>query len=170
MNLTYYRDRLSHQAETIARLTEGIDTTQARWRPTPEDWSLLEVVNHLYDEETEDFRIRLQLTLNDPLGAWPPNDPEQKVIARDYNSRELGASLENFLDERTVSLEWLRGLEGAEWNRAHRRPDNSALSAGDLLVSWVAHDLLHIRQLTELHFQYQRNLAQPYTVDYAGDW
>lgn len=171
MNLAYYRERLTHQAETIARLIEGIDNQQARWRPSPQAWSILEVINHLVDEEIEDFRIRLQMTLDDPLGPWLPNDPERKVKERNYNRRELNASLENFLDERTVSIEWLRGMEGAEWHHQHQLPDDDGvLSAGDLLVSWVAHDLLHIRQLTELHFLYQRKLAQPYSVDYAGDW
>jgi hypothetical protein len=161
---------LTNQAEAIARLVQGVDVTQARWKPTPRDWSILEVVNHLYDEEIEDFRIRLQITLRDPQEAWPPNDPMRKVTERDYNSREIGASLENFLDERTVSLEWLRSLDEPNWGNEHAMPNAGALRAGDLLAAWVAHDLLHLRQLVELHFYHQRQFAQPYGVDYAGDW
>lgn len=170
MNISYYLRRLTTQAEAIARLVEGVEIEQARWRPAPDAWSILEVINHLYDEEIEDFRIRLQLTLQDPTIAWPPNDPERKVTARDYNSRDLAASLENFLDERTVSLEWLRSLQGAKWENERTIPAVGSLRAGDLLTSWVAHDLLHLRQLIELHFYYQRQLAQPYSVEYAGDW
>ena len=170
MNLTYYMRRLTTQAEAIARLVEGVDAEQARWRPTPSDWSIVEVINHLYDEEIEDFRIRVQITLRDPNEAWPPNDPQGNVTARDYNSRDLAASLENFLDERTVSLEWLRVLQTPAWANKHVVSDVRSLRAGDLLASWVAHDLLHLRQLVELHFHYQRQLAQPYGVDYAGEW
>jgi hypothetical protein len=170
MDLNHYLGRLTHQAEAIARLVEGVDATQARWRPSPNEWSILEVVNHLVDEEIEDFRLRLQMTLRDPNEKWPLNDPEAKVIERDYNSRDLGESLENFLDERTISLEWLRSLDGPQWENEYVIPDVGSLSAGDLLVSWVAHDLLHLRQLVELHFYYQRQLTHPYHVDYAGDW
>lgn len=170
MNLPYYLLRMTHQAEAIARLVEGVDLAQARWKPTPDDWSILEVINHLYDEEIEDFRIRLQITLRDPNEVWPSNDPMRKVTERDYNSRDLGASLENFLDERTVSLEWLRGLEVPAWDNEHKIPGIGFLRAGDILAAWVAHDLLHLRQLVELHFYYQRQLAEPYSVDYAGDW
>jgi hypothetical protein len=44
------------------------------------------------------------------------------------------------------------------------------LSAGDMLMSWVAHDLLHLRQLVELHYAYHKQQAQPYDIGYAGDW
>ena len=170
MNLPYYLHRLTTQAEAIARLTQGVDIPQAIWRPTPDAWSMVEVINHLYDEEIEDFRIRLQLTLDDPTQAWPPNDPVQKVIERDYNSRDLGASLENFLDERTVSLEWLRSVPSPNWENEHGIPDVGSLRAGDILAAWVAHDLLHLRQLIELHYAHQQQAAQPYSVAYAGGW
>jgi hypothetical protein len=167
--MAYYLVRLTHQAEAIARLAEGIDDTQARWRPSPNEWSILETVNHLYDEEIEDFRIRLQLVLRDPQEEFPPNDPVRNVTERAYNSRNLNESLENFLDERTVSLEWLRTLDEPQWENTKATPWRN-LRAGDILTSWVAHDLLHLRQLIEIHFAYQRQLAQPYSVDYAGDW
>jgi hypothetical protein len=170
MNLPYYLQALTHQAEAVARLVAGVEMAQARWKPAAGEWSILEVVNHLYDEEVEDFRVRMQITLRDPSEAWPANDPVHKVTARRYNERDLSDSLENFLDERTVSLEWLRGLESPQWDHEHVIPKVGSLRAGDLLTSWVAHDLLHLRQLVELHFYYQRHLARPYSVDYAGDW
>jgi hypothetical protein len=170
MELHVYLARLTHQAEAIARLVEGVAADHARWKPAPEAWSILEVINHLYDEEIEDFRLRLQITLRDPNEAWPRIDPVGNVTARSYNTRDLGASLENFLDERTVSLEWLRSLENPDWAKAHRTTSGRMVSAGDLLISWVAHDLLHLRQLVELQYLYQRHVAPPYDVGYAGDW
>ena len=44
------------------------------------------------------------------------------------------------------------------------------LHAGDVLASWVAHDLLHIRQLARLHSQRVGELAAPVSIGYAGDW
>ena len=44
------------------------------------------------------------------------------------------------------------------------------LTAGDLLASWAAHDLLHLRQLNELRYAYLIQVAAPYSVRYAGDW
>jgi hypothetical protein len=33
-----------------------------------------------------------------------------------------------------------------------------------------AHDLLHLRQLIELHWAYTQRATQPYQTRYAGDW
>jgi hypothetical protein len=39
-----------------------------------------------------------------------------------------------------------------------------------MFTSWVAHDLLHLRQLVELQRQYLEEQVPPYKLDYAGDW
>ncbi len=38
-----------------------------------------------------------------------------------------------------------------------------------MLASWVAHDMLHIRQLAELHRQWLISSGKA-DVRYAGDW
>jgi hypothetical protein len=42
-------------AKRIEALASQVSDEQARWKPDSESWSLLEVVNHLYDEEMLDF-------------------------------------------------------------------------------------------------------------------
>lgn len=162
--------RLEAGAAAIAALARGVDATQAIWRPNPSDWSILEVVNHLYDEEREDFRLRIDLTLHQPETPLPPINPEGWVIERRYNERDLSESLANFLEERHRSLEWLLDLSAETWEREVNHPQLGGLRAGDLLVSWAAHDMLHIRQLNELHYAYLRSQSAPYTPDYAGRW
>ncbi len=156
-------------AERIRLLATSVSDEQARWRPDPDSWSLLEVVNHLYDEEREDFRVRLDYILHRPGDSWPPIDPQGWVTARDYNSRDLAESLENFLAERRKSLEWLEGLGEPDWEAKVEDP-RGVMRAGDMYSAWVAHDGLHLRQLVELHYLYWRAQAQPYDVGYAGDW
>ena len=56
--------RFSANAAPIAALARGVTDAQARWKLSPEQWSILEVINHLYDEERQDFRTRLDLTLH----------------------------------------------------------------------------------------------------------
>lgn len=68
--------RLSANVATFEHLLAGVSPDQARWKPDPLQWSILEVVNHLADEEVEDFRQRLELTLRDPKAEWPPIDPQ----------------------------------------------------------------------------------------------
>lgn len=169
MNLTEIVARLDGQARTIHSLAVSVPPAQAVWRPDPESWSILEVINHLYDEEREDFRSHVNTLLHDPQGEWHPIDPQGWVTGRAYNQRELGASLEQFMLERQQSLTWLRGLASPDWEQGRQAPWG-LLRAGDVMAAWAAHDLLHIRQLVELHWAYGQLQSQPYDARYAGDW
>jgi uncharacterized damage-inducible protein DinB len=170
MNLDYFITRLSANKQVFASLLDGISDEQARWKPAPDKWSMLEVVNHLYDEERDDFRTRLDLTLHDPKRPWLPTDPPGWVIEREYNKRDPAESLRNFVQERDRTIEWLRTLPSPDWTSSHLHPSGFTLSAGDLLASWLAHDLLHIRQLARLHYHYITVVAPACNVAYAGEW
>ena len=149
-------------------LFQGISDKQARWKPRKDKWSILEVVNHLYDEEIEDFKKRLGLTLNRPDAQWPPIDPEKWVVQRDYNKRSLVESLSNFLNERESSLLWLHGLRSPDWQATHSHPKMGPMPAELILANWLAHDLFHIRQLNDLHFAWLKRTVAPVSLDYSG--
>jgi hypothetical protein len=170
MNLPAVISQLEAGATTIAALTRAVSPEQASWRPSPDAWSIVEVINHLYDEEREDFRLRVRLPLLEPDQPIPAIDPQAWVTDREYNSRDLSESLANFLDERRSSIQWLRQLGDERWDTHLNHPHLSDLSAGDILYSWAAHDLLHIRQLNELHYAYLAREAAGYIIGYAGDW
>jgi hypothetical protein len=157
---------LARNAEIVARLAACPDE-QARWRPAPDKWSVLEVVNHLLDEEREDFRLRLDLLLHDPTREWPPIDPQGWVTQRGYNDCDPAESLAAFLAERRSSLQWLADLRAPDWSTS-RIHEAGEIRAGDLLSAWLRHDLLHIRQLINLHAEHERARAQPFRPDYAG--
>ena len=76
MNAPALIDRLEMNAGIIKQLFDGVSQEQAGWRSVPDKWSLLDVAAHLLDEEREDFRVRLKLTLEDPSIQWPRINPE----------------------------------------------------------------------------------------------
>lgn len=168
-NLTYYLQRLSGNASVFENLARGLSLEQARWKPSPEKWSLLEVVNHLYDEERDDFRARLDSLLHHPERKWPPIDPQEWALARRYNERELDESLSRFLEERRKSIAWLKELKEPRLDNEYEHTQG-IISAGDLLASWLAHDFLHIRQLARLQWQYLNYICPPFKTAYAGEW
>jgi hypothetical protein len=169
MDLNSFTNQMANQAGIIHSLTLGVSPEQARWKPDPQTWSILEVINHLADEERADFRVRLDLILYHPQQPWPPINPQGWVTERLYNQRDLAQSLDDFLQERRKSLVWLRGLDAPDWQASVTSPFGK-LSAGDIFSAWVAHDLLHLRQLVELHWACTLQSAQPYQVNYAGEW
>jgi hypothetical protein len=163
-------DRLEHSGRTLRSLLTGRSAEDATWHAPPGKWSILEVACHLLDEEREDFRQRLRLVLEDPNAPWPPIDPEGWVLARDYASRDLDTVVASFVVERDESVRWLRSLENPAWDRERVHPRMGSLRAGDLLAAWLAHDLLHIRQLVALDFALTTRAMAPFSTEYAGRW
>jgi hypothetical protein len=169
MDMESLSAKMAENATRIRALVRGVSGQQARWKPDPASWSILEVVNHLLDEERQDFRVRLDYTFHRPGEPWPPIDPEGWVTERQYNQTDLETSLDAFLAEREASLAWLKDLPAPNWQATYEAPWGP-IPAGDLFASWVAHDLLHMRQLVELHWAYTTAELGPYRVDYAGVW
>lgn len=160
--------RFSDNGNTIVNLVSGLTPEQSRWKPAPSRWSILEVLNHLYDEEREDFRKRIELLLKNPEEPWPSVDPEQWCIERRYNDRDLTESIERFREERRLSVAWLRELDAPNWMASHTHPELGVLRAGDLLLSWLVHDYGHMRQIVRLHYAYTTENAKPFRPDYSG--
>ncbi|MEX2218548.1 MAG: DinB family protein [Phycisphaerales bacterium] len=148
----------------------GLSEADARWKPASGAWSVVEIVNHLVDEEVDDFRRRLELTLRDPKLEWPPNDPEGWARERSYNERALAESVARFLAEREASLAWLSGLGEKDWGTTHTHRVFGSLAAGDLLASWAAHDWLHLRQIAKRRYELAAREPGRFSVDYAGKW
>ena len=84
MDLDCLATQMALNAERIRVLCQGISVEQSRWKPGPDSWSILEVVNHLYDEEREDFRARLDHVLHRAGQPWPAIDPQGWVTAGKY--------------------------------------------------------------------------------------
>lgn len=162
--------RLAQQALTIRTLVEQVTPEQARWKPNADEWSILEVVNHLYDEEREDFRQRIDYLLHKPGEEPPPIDPQGWVTARAYNAQELVPSLQKFLNEREQSVAWLHNLRSPDWSIHYNHPAGFTITAYEFLVNWAAHDLLHLRQLVELHYAWHQRQVAETSLAYAGDW
>ena len=170
MIYNYIIEKLEGNASTFKNLLENISDEQVRWKPSTENWSLLEVTNHLYDEEREDFRQRIKNVLGDPQKSWSPIDPGNWNTEREYNKRDMNDSLNNFLSERIKSVEWLKSLTSPDWKAIHNHPKLGEMSAEKLLVNWLAHDYLHMRQITFLNYSYLSHKAPQINLNYAGDW
>ena len=170
LNTAWVIDRMEANAFVFQGQVLGVRQTQATWKPSADKWSILEVINHVADEEVVDFRTRLQLILEDPAKDWPLIDPERAVVEQKFNQRHLQESLERFLLERKESIDWLKTLSQVDWQITHTGNAGGPLRAGDLLCSWLAHDLIHIRQINRLHYEYQAAMTPEFSSAYAGNW
>lgn len=161
--------QLETQARAILALVDGLTGEDVRWKPASNSWSVLEVLSHLVDEEIYDFRAHLDHILHTPEQPWPEIDPLGWVTSRQYNEGNFDKTRARFETEREKSLTWLSELTSPNWEATVIRSWGT-LSAGDMLAAWLAHDLLHLRQLVELRYLITAAASQPFLLDYAGTW
>ena len=169
MELTQAVEQLRHQGEALLSLCAILNEDQARWQPDMDNWSVLEVMAHLLKEERLDFRRHLGTIFHNSQVIWSQIDPQQWNKEKAQSPTTLEAILLDFKSEREISLTWLNALQNPDWD-ATITFEWGTLSAGDLLASWLAHDLLHLRQLVNLCYLLTARKRHPFDVEYAGQW
>lgn len=167
MELAFTIGQFADNTRVFIELLAGIQEEQYNWRPAPDKWNLKEVLYHLRDEEREDFRPRIQSLLEDPSKPFKPIHPEKWVKGRNYATKEFNRAFNSFMQQRQISMEWLKSLDDPDWTIAYQHEKLGPLSAMLLLENWVAHDLLHIRQIVNIKLAYLDHIASE-PLDYAG--
>ncbi|NNE44255.1 MAG: DinB family protein [Gemmatimonadetes bacterium] len=151
----------------LLHLFQGASADALRIRETETRWSPLEILAHLRDEETTDFRARArraiageELELN--------VDPEAWVTERRYNEMDPGAVYLDFAEERADSCRWLETLTLADLQCSVDHPKIGTLRAGDFIAAWRMHDWLHLRQFARAMAWVTAQQLQGWKVEYAG--
>lgn len=165
-------DRLERFPPVLRAAALCAHPADARWSPSSANWSIIEIARHLLDEEREDFRVRLGLTLAG-LSEWPPIDPAGWAVSRRYHEAELAHTLDEFEKERAASVSWLRSLgrpDQVAWDTTVHHPRFGSATAASLLAAWAAHDALHLRQIAKRLYELACRDGHPHPVDYAGAW
>ena len=170
MNIGYFTMRMARNALAIEEFVKHMDVGQATWKPAPDQWCMLDVICHLYDEERFDFRVRLESVLEDPEKEFPQFNTADWVTEHRYREQDIVEMRALFCREREKSVAWLNSIDDIDWDAAHEHPKLGRMTAGSLLASWLAHDYLHLRQLAGLQYGYLEQLAAPHPLDYAGGW
>ncbi|MDF1810306.1 MAG: DinB family protein [Phycisphaerales bacterium] len=163
-------DRLAGYVKIVESIVQCVHSCDAKWKPDESTWSVLEIVCHLCDEEVEDFRTRVLMTLEQPAEAWPSIDPQGWVLERDYSSRDIKVQVDRFVQLRNDSVEILRALRAPAWSNIHYHPVFGSFQAGQMLACWVDHDALHLRQLAKRLHELAIRDGGNVSTEYAGTW
>jgi hypothetical protein len=137
--------------DTWIRATEGSDT-----------WSPYDVIGHLIHAEHTDWIPRARLILEGQMRPFTPFDRTAQFD--ESKGKSLKELLAEFAAVRRDSLSTLRGLELTDQDLARKgmHPELGSVTLGQLLATWVVHDLDHVTQVA-------RTMAKTYT-DAVGPW
>jgi hypothetical protein len=161
------RGELAKLPPILDALLADLDAAAWRERPAPAEWSPVEIVCHLRDEETEDFGARVRVVVEGG-GAFAPIDPARWAEERRYREADPTEALAAFRARRAASLAFLAGVRGDRLRAAVARPQGGALSGLDLLAAWVTHDRLHLTQLAATLARLGARRWAPLRAEYAG--
>jgi hypothetical protein len=159
--------------EAVAILERTPATLDAMLRGLPEGWisaneggqtwSPFDVVGHLIHGEQTDWVPRAKIILQHGEARAFDKFDRFAQFARS-EGRPLGSLLDEFAALRKENLRELAslGVKDADLARRGRHPELGVVTLGQLLSTWVAHDLDHVVQIS-------RVLARQYT-DAVGPW
>lgn len=167
LNFNFLVNELEGNTDTFGNLLKINNPEQAIWKPSNDKWCLLEIICHLVDEETLDFRERTKSALS--RGTFIPINPVGWVTSKAYIKQDYASKVAEWITERKASVKWLKSLQNPDWNKTLVHDELGEMSAGLFLENWVAHDFIHLRQVTRtkrafLDFMTDDNLT------YAGKW
>ncbi len=129
----------------------------------PDTFSPRDVVGHLIHGEETDWLPRARRILEH--GESLPFEPFDRFAQRGrYDGWTIAALLDHFTALRTASLSALAALptDPATLARRGMHPALGSVTLGQLLATWVVHDLNHVAQIA-------RVLARQYEGD-VGPW
>lgn len=140
-------------AQTPAVLSALLRGKSAGWlnaRKTAESFSPVDVLGHLIHGEMTDWIPRVRMILEQ--GDTKAFEPFDRFGFRDsIEGKSVDALLDEFADLRSESLRALRelGVTDGQLALPGRHPEFGPVTLGNLLATWVVHDLGHIAQIVK---------------------
>lgn len=116
-------------------------------RPDPHEWSILQILCHLWQSEAPAHRARLQAILDrhDPFIAAPPPPGPDIPPCHDDGYEALHC----FQREREETIRLLADLTPAQWDRTARHSIFGLTTLLEMAHFTAQHDRLHITQLCQ---------------------
>ena len=131
----------------------------------PGTWSAFDVVGHLIHGERTDWLPRARILLEH--GEARPFEPFDRFAQeRESAGKTLPELLETFAALRAANLDALRALDltAADLERRGAHPALGPVTLGELLATWVAHDLGHLAQIARVMAKRYRDGVGPWAA------
>ena len=131
-----------------------------------QSWSPFIIVGHLLHGEKTDWLTRTKIILSDAEDKiFAPFDRLAQI--KDNRGRKMGELLDEFAQRRRANLEEIKKLNITEemLDKTGRHPALGEVSLGNLLTTWMTHDLNHLYQITRVLAKQFKEETRPW-VEY----
>ena len=140
---------LAAMPEFVAGAIAHAPADALQWKPSPEEFSLLEHACHLRDLEHEGYLLRVRRMLAETLPALPGFDGATVAQERHYLAQDARAAAHEFALARGELLARLHALTAADLAR-EALFDGKRICLVDLVAMIAEHDREHREEITRL--------------------
>ena len=151
---------LARAPRVTRTLLEGLPDELTHANYGPHTWSPHEVVGHLIHGEKTDWMPRLRLIMEGDESTFEPFDRNgHQALCREKTTGELVALFSSLRESNLAELRSLK-LADRDFERRGRHPALGPVTLGQLLATWVVHDLNHTAQIAKaLAYQHRQEVG-----------
>jgi hypothetical protein len=151
-------DRFRRGPEVVAAALTGAAGQEVDYRPSPDQWSVRQIVAHISDSEiVGTYRFRLMLAQDEPvIQGYDQTAWAEKL---DYSKRKYSASLETFRRIRAENYELMKDLPPEAFERAGQHTERGRVTLLDLLRIYANHAEKHAQQIQRVRAAYKASKA-----------
>ena len=155
---------LERTPEVLSTMLAGLPDSLVRATEGEGTWSPYDVVGHLIHGEHTDWIPRARHILSGKTEPFEKFDRNAQFKAS--AGRSLSELLDDFARLRQQNLTALANLnlEEKDFARTGIHPELGVVTLGQLLATWVVHDLDHIGQVARVLAKYHTTNVGPWTA------
>ncbi len=134
----------------IRQLAAEMALQDLKWKPSVDEFSVVEQVCHLRDLEREGYHKRIKNLLTEPQPVLPDFDGSRIARERDYNNQDYESALQEFARERAENVRVMKTLSPDQLNRSGVLEGVGAITLKRLFLLMREHDQSHREELNDL--------------------
>jgi hypothetical protein len=146
MDRTEITAYLRQLPDLIEEALHGLSDDELRRRPSPDEWSALDVCCHLRDSAQEEG-VRVRRLVEEDGPALEPYDQEARAIERNYQDDDparVRTALRAFWGGLAYQLE---SLTDEQWERGGTHPESGPVTVRSRAEDEVDHAQAHLEQI-----------------------
>lgn len=149
-------ESLRHAQAYLRTLVMPLPSAAWTYRPTPQEWSIIENVGHLIDTE-QLLRTRILLLYTNDNPTIVPYDQDAAVVRNGYQHADIWGLWRTLTQERQTTLAFLQTLRPHHLQRRGWHGEYGLWTI-DFIVTYLAkHDYLHYTQIRQNLKHYQQS-------------
>lgn len=155
---------LERTPASLSALLNGLPDTWVRATEGDGTWSPYDVIGHLIHGERVNWIPRARHLLAGETRPFAPFDRTAQFT--ESEGKPLGELLATFADARRENIAALKAMNLTEDALACRglHPDLGGVTLGQLLATWVVHDLDHLAQVARTMAKVYRGATGPWSA------